>query len=573
MHEINPFGSRTYVFTPKDDPDEISRVLDELWAKQESAQFDDERYAVYFMPGTYDESITLRIGFYTQVAGLGKKPSDTKLSSLKVDARWLADDPSNHNATCNFWRGIENIEIDGDAMWAVSQATFMRRVDVEGSLYLHDDYGWASGGFIADTHVRNMIDSGSQQQWLTRNSSFGVWMGENWNLVFMGDAEGCDPKDTWPGKPYTSIKTTPVIAEKPYLCYDELSGYYVVILGLIKDAVGTTWEAVDAAREAGQTDDHVSADRSIPLTDFYIADPDRDSAWSINKALEKGMNILFTPGIYKLNDVLKVDKSGTVLLGMGLATLRAMDGNACIETADEDGIIIAGLLFDAGPKESRYLLKVGSTDKGHADDPIRLYDLFFRVGGIEEYIAKTDACVILNSHDIIGDNFWVWRADHGDNVAWDMNTARNGIVINGDRNSLYALMVEHFREYQTIWNGNEGLCVMYQSEMPYDVPSQEEWMSHDGTVNGYASFKVADEVETFTGIGIGIYSYHRDTEVEAYSAMEVPAAKEVKFHNICDVMLSGHPGITHIVNDSGDAVVTGGSRALITDYADGKEIR
>ena len=53
---------------------------------------------------------------------------------------------------------------------------------------------------------------------------------------------------------------------------------------------------------------------------------------------------------------------------------------------------------------------------------------------------------------------------------------------------MYALMVEHFEQYQTVWNGDHGKVYMYQSEIPYDVPNQEVWMSHEGQKNGYASF-------------------------------------------------------------------------------------
>lgn len=53
---------------------------------------------------------------------------------------------------------------------------------------------------------------------------------------------------------------------------------------------------------------------------------------------------------------------------MGLATLVATNGNACIKTADEDGIKMCGLLLGAGEKESDTLLQVGDektkTDHG-----------------------------------------------------------------------------------------------------------------------------------------------------------------------------------------------------------------
>ena len=79
------------------------------------------------------------------------------------------------------------------------------------------------------------------------------------------------------------------------------------------------------------------------------------------------------------------------------------------------------------------LLKVGNekAEVSHSDNPICFSDVYFRVGGAN-YKGKVKNCVTINSNDVIGDNFWVWRADHGDNVGWDMNTAPNGIVINGD---------------------------------------------------------------------------------------------------------------------------------------------
>ena len=67
-------------------------------------------------------------------------------------------------------------------------------------------------------------------------------------------------------------------------------------------------------------------------------------------------------------------------------------------------------------------------------------------------------------------------------------------------------MVEHFQEYQTVWNGEGGRVYFYQSEIPYDVPNQSSWMSHEGTVNGYSSIKVGDSVLSYEAWGIGIYS-------------------------------------------------------------------
>lgn len=559
------FGENTYIFSPEDDPKEISRILDELFAAQEANQFGKERYALYFMPGTYDSSISAKVGFYMQVAGLGKLPTDTKLPALECTARWLGDDPSNHNACCNFWRGVENIEIDSNTVWAVSQATFMRRVYIDGALYLHDDYGWCSGGYLSDSIATLMVDSGSQQQWLSRNNEFKTWMGENWNMVFAGDAAGCDPTGTWPARAYTAVESAPIVQEKPFLIYDEEEGFAVFVPELKRDAVGVSWKDAMTGNEEilGET---------LPLDEFYIAKPDSDTAETLNTALEEGKNLLFTPGIYSLDEPLVVKRQDTVILGMGLATLQAANGNACIETEDEDGIIIAGLLLDAGETESAELMKIGreKSDKDHSENPAALLDVFFRVGGADvQYAGKADTCLTINSNQVIGDNLWIWRADHGDNVAWDLNTGRNGLVVNGDDVMMYALMVEHFQEYQTIWNGNNGRVIMYQSEIPYDVPEQDVWMSHDGTMNGYASFYVDDAVECFEGWGLGIYSYHRDAVVDLNCVMELPDKEGVKVHNICAVMITGNPGISHVINNAGEAAVRAGDRRLIMEYENG----
>mgnify|MGYP002772288245 FL=1 len=553
------FGDNTYIFSPEDEPEKVAGILDQIYEKQEANQFGNERYAIYFMPGEYDESIEANVGFYTQVAGLGELPTDTKLESLQCNARWLSDDPSNHNACCNFWRGVENIELKTNTVWAVSQATFMRRVQVDGALFLHDDYGWCSGGFLADSNTDLMTDSGSQQQWLSRNCNWKAWMGANWNMVFVGTKEGKNPQGTWPVVPYTAVEKTEVMQEKPFLIYDDKAGYMVYVPKERENATGVSWE-------------NGSEGEKIPIEQFYVAKPEKDTAETMNQALEEGKNLLLTPGIYDLTEPIVVNRADTIVLGMGLATLRAANGTACMETGDVQGLIIAGLLFDSGETKSDNLLVVGTEKEasGDAEKNNYLSDLFFRVGGTDtEKPVSVKCCATINSDHVIGDNFWVWRADHGDNVAWDENEAENGIIINGDDVTMYALMVEHFKQYQTIWNGNRGKVYMYQSEIPYDVPAQEVWVSHEGQKNGYASFYVDDAVDAFEAWGLGVYLYNRDAAVELNTAMEVPDREGVKVHNICTVMLTGYPGMNHIINESGDSVTYAGQRSVICEYENG----
>lgn len=566
QYDINNFhtealGDNTYIFSPEDDPLQVQSVLDDLWNKQETNQFGKERYAVYFLPGEYDPSLQVRVGYYMQAAGLGLLPDDTVIPSLNCSATWLGDD-SNHNATCNFWRGVENLKITSNVMWAVSQATYMRRVHITESLALHDNYGWASGGFLADSLIGRIVESGSQQQWLSRNCDWKAWLGENWNMVFAGMEPGKAPAGTWPGTKYTTVDTVDVIQEKPFLMVDEKKGYGVFVPAVREQAQGTSWSdssgtALDAAGIEG---------KFISLEEFHIAKPDTDTAETINEALSQGKHLFFTPGIYELTEALVVERDNTILLGTGLATLEPVNGNACMEVTAGEGTIIAGLLFDAGKVESKTLLSLGTGEGKEAPTLTSLSDVFFRVGGAAAYPAKVATCAVIEQDNVVGDNFWVWRADHGDQVGWELNTAPNGILVNGEDVTVYALMVEHFQEYQTIWNGNGGKVIMYQSEIPYDVPEQDVWKSRNGTVNGYASYYVGDQVTSHEAWGIGIYSFHRDAAVELRSAMEVPVHQDVKIHNVCAIMITGNPGITHVVNEDGGSCMKAGDRQIITEY-------
>ncbi len=573
---IDMFGDNVYIFSPADDAEQVQQVLTRLWNAQEKNQFGKERYAVYFLPGKYDESIEVKVGYYMQVSGLGYLPDDVQIKALNCDARWLGGD-DNHNATCNFWRGVENLRVNSTVMWAVSQATFMRRMHITGLLYLHDNNGWASGGFLSDSLVGGMVDSGSQQQWLSRNCNWNGWRGSNWNIVFAGIEKGKTPAATWPVKQYTNVETVEEMQEKPFLVYDEEQGFGVFVPALRRDAVGNSWQ--DAAENGTLLEGDF-----LPLSEFYVARADKDNVQTLNAALKEGKHLFFTPGIYELEEELCIDRAGCIVLGAGLATLRPTKGNLCMRVNETQGTIVAGLLFDAGTEKSPLLLCVGdgqeqgttAVEGGLGENqaaepdsislpPTLLADLFFRVGGALKVPTSVVSCAEINSSHVIGDNFWVWRADHGDQVAWSVNTAENGLVVNGDDVTIYALMVEHFRQYQTIWRGNNGKVIMYQSEIPYDVPEQSVFMSHDGTVPGYASYKVEDTVESHEASGIGIYSYNRDAEIEIFSAMEVPEKPDIKIHHVIAVMITGNPGITHVLNEIGGPMNTGGARDIVIE--------
>jgi hypothetical protein len=265
---------------------------------------------------------------------------------------------------------------------------------------------------------------------------------------------------------------------------------------------------------------------------------------------------LFTPGIYHLEASLDVKNKDTVVMGLGLATLIPDNGTPAITIEDVDGVKIAGFIVQSNTKNSDNMILVGPgpSTVSHVGNPIALYDISCRVGGAAA--GKATTCVTVNSNDVIGDNWWLWRADHSFGVGWDQNIAKHGLVVNGANMTMYALFSEHFEDFQTLWNGENGQLFFYQSEMPYDPPNQAAWMN--GTENGFPSYKVADTVMTHSALGLGVYAVFQ-TPVTADDAIEAPTATGVQMHHMVTTCFGGDGGskITHIFNGQGDSVSPG----------------
>jgi len=386
--------------------------------------------------------------------------------------------------------------------------------------------------------VDGNVGSGSQQQWISRNCDWKSWTGSNWNMVFVGVAH--PPDGAWPSPPYTMVAKTPVVREKPFLQVNAAGEFSVRVPELHSDSIGITWSGGETPGE------------TIPIAQFYIARPDVDSAETVNAQLAQGKNLILTPGIYELTAPIHVTRPHTVVLGLGFATLRPVKGTAALTTADADGIDIAGLLFDAGPTESPVLVEVGpeGSRAGHAKDPISLQDVFFRAGGAG--VGRTKMNLQINSNDTLVDHTWIWRADHGDGVGWDLNTSENGLVVNGNQVTIYGLFVEHHQKFQVLWNGNGGRTYFYQSEIPYDPPNQSSYSSAPG-VNGWASYKVADKVTSHEAWGLGVYSVFIYPNVVLTRAIETPKNSGVRFHDMIAVALGDRGEISHVINDAGGA--------------------
>jgi hypothetical protein len=561
---------------------QIQATFDAIHAQQVDAEMGTNRYALLFKPGVYGSAaqpLQIKVGYYTEIAGLGASPTDVTINGkIEVYNRCLeGGGTSNCVALVNFWRTLSNLTLNINSLgqdgcrasanfWAVSQAVSMRRLNITGANLSLMDYctagpQFASGGFIADSSLPFVIN-GSQQQWLIRNSRIGGWSNAVWNQVFAG-VEGAPSDATFPNPPYTTLATTPVSREKPYLFLDDQGDYAVRVPSTHTHTSGTSWGLA------------MTAGRTIPLSDFFVAKPS-DSVHTINNQLARGMNLLLTPGVYDVGLSIAVKRADTVVLGLGHATLTAVGGAIPLTVADVPGVIVAGVTIDAGTVESPVLLEVGkkngnqSSKKSDPSNPTTLSDVYFRVGG--PHIGKADVALEVNRDNVLIDHTWVWRADHGvegfsgDTERWNTNTGRNGVVVNGDNVTATGLFVEHFQEYNLVWNGENGRTILYQNELPYDPPTQADWM-HDG-VEGWAGYKVGDHVKTHRLDGGGVYVFNRNNpSIHTENGFEVPQTAGVQLHHVMTVNLSAGT-IDHVVNGVGDAadVTRIGSPVFIVDY-------
>ena len=584
------FGPNVYIFSPTDNMTTIRTTINTIHDAMLHDEFSSKRYAFYFKPGDYTAAGLFNIAYYTHIGGLGKVPNDVRISNVYTPAPL-----PNNNATCTFWRSAENFTVAGTSIssdmntwfqWAVSQAAPLRRINSERRAHYQWWYnGWCSGGFTGDSYFKDRAGSWSQQQWYFRNSYVELgsqdYSAGGWNLCYQGMEFGAsvnmaNVSDNWTtsGGAWNNVSRvdkTPIIREKPFLFIGDDGRYKVFRPAIRIDSKGTSWKPTNMG--TGDTFDL--------LNDFYVVKPGT-TATTMNEQLAAGKNLFITPGMYELSEPLLVNRPNTIILGTGYATLipAATNSSSAIIIGDVDGVTVASLLLDAH-YSSRTLVQVGTKGEtnDHSANPTLLADLFFRVGGFVTTNVNVDIALEINSSDVIGDHFWIWRADHGQGVGWFKNTAKNGLVVNGNFVTIYGLFDEHFQQYGALWNGEKGRLYFLQNETPYDVTNQNDYMSHDGTVKGYAAYKVADNVNYNEASMLGMYDVFINTlgaKIAVANSIEIPDSKGVKVHNACDVRIStdNMGGFMSVINgqiQSTYYVNGAGSRFYIVDYAGTKD--
>ena len=389
------FGPQVCVFGPEMPLRAIQADLNAIADQQVPDQFGSQRYAIFFEPGTYGSStqpLVFEVGYYTEVAGLGTTPNDTVINGV-ADVFNRCFGPPNPSgggtgciATDNFWRSLYNLTINPttgptpprfsppppdtydysitngakvynpgcngtNEVWATSEAAPMRRVIINGFLSLDDtcgDKNYTSGGFIADSDLAGGVRNGSQQQFLVRNSTIDkAWTNGVWDQVFLGDDGDAVPAQSFGPvslenhgpEPYTTLAGTPVSEEEPYFVTGPRRTYQVALPSLQHHTSGPSWT------------DNRDQGSSVPVSRFFIAEP-RTKELAINEALASGEDLIFTPGIYRLASPIVVRRPGTVVIGLGFATLVPQHGNISMVVLPNNGVRISGLIFDAGQAPS-----------------------------------------------------------------------------------------------------------------------------------------------------------------------------------------------------------------------------
>ena len=564
--EMKPdFGPDVVIVDPAMSVNEINALI--------APRDGDPFRQIFFMPGTYGspsriddpdgacDIVLASVPENSAFAGLGASPTDTRINGA------LHVDPAGLRTLSTFYRSLSNLSINpiqpGIAPhtmnWVTSQTAPFRRVNMEGNLDLEGQppSSPAFGSHFTNTRITGDVFLGnarntaagsgqwSQGMYFLRNSELGgTWDGFGGVYVFCG-VEGAPPNDFGPATDASpsgdtvTLDLVPVTREAPFLYLDG-DRFMVFVPKAVKQTRGIDWTVDGATGE------------SIALDGFFIARP-TDSTAHINEQLEKGKNLILTPGRYSLDEPLAVQRARTVVLGLGFATLVPAMGNAAVVVSDVPGVILSGFKIDAGTVESDVLLRIGTTGgkSGTASDPTTLTDIHIYVPNPGR---ATTSAVIDQDHVLI-EGSWIKRADSG----WTSSLADHGLIVNGDHVSVYGMWLEHYQKTQILWNGNHGRAIFLQNEPPYDPPNQAAWMN--GTKEGYPFLKVADSVTSFRADGIHTWARMSAEGIEntcfLSSAIETPIADGIVFNAVLALVISypdSRGGFRHIFNDVGPAV-------------------
>lgn len=490
-----------------------------FYSSMRQAQFSDTRWAILLKRGNHADA-QIGVGYYTSVIGVGATRDDVIVRSFY--ALDLNDDGSGGGATQNFWRSVEGVTATNPILtWATSQACPVRRSVVKGDLELSvistTGTHWSSGGFVGDIHVQGALRCGTQQQFFFRNSLFEgeVDCDSLTNGAFVGVQGSGEQSNS-----NTHVPTTPKIAEKPFLVED--NGHWHIAVPNVRTG------------SSGPADD--TDVTTIPISDVFVAKAGQSSD-DINEGINGKRALLWTPGIYILEQPIVIYRPNFVVLGIGFPTLVTRNGHsAIIIEASATNARVASVLFEAGSSTGEttgaMLLWAGTNGVGT--------DIFSRVGafsGRQCKVSRADVHVQVTGSGTVLDNTWLWHADHDDcGGSSDQAYSAHGLQVDGDSVIAYDLKVEHTMNNLVQWNGDNGQVYFYQSELPYHQPNFGS--------SGFTGYYVNPAVRQHTARALGVYIVM--DQMQQVTAFRVPGKLDIQ--NIVGWVITGsHSQFAHLI--------------------------
>ena len=587
-------------------------IIDEL-VDRKMGHFSDRRLAILFRPSEDPyEDINLPVGYWTQVLGLGETPDGVRFNgTLGVYALPANTDNYKVGSLDTFWRSAENFKSEASLIeyqdendetqwgvpvgstpkdlrsdtdgrykdiypvpkemageknyearygmiWAVSQAASLRRIKTK-NLHLSLGSNWASGGFIANMDVEGYLNFGGQQQFCVRNTRIAEKAnGGAWSTVLIG----CDHEKGWVGgqpKLTTNEKTTTVQIEKPFIFIGDGGFLYLGVPKGKRESSGISHSKLTE-------EEKFIVDNDVIVRVFQPADSFDD----IQDAASRGSHIILGPGLYNWEKTLELTEDNQVLLGIGMATIEApYTGKPCLRVSSKaSGVCISGISLEASVLSKfvyndSSLLDWGERENigaGNEGNPGAIHDLYCFVGGRNiDRKVKVQTMVRIFSQNVVGDNLWLWRADHTQ-LAEDEEPNKplkseyhattygecqcdTGLEVYGNDVTFHGLAVEHTYKDMVRWHGKRGTVKFYQSEFAYDVGADH--------FKNQVGYRVYSEAEGHVAKGVGVYSYFRDYDDVVVESAISDHSEDSVFENVFSVWLDGYDGIKSVINKVG----------------------
>ena len=545
----NPFGSNVTIF---DDSESVSTINAAL-----SAHYTPANHEFFFLPGTYGDAsatpatattsntIDAQVASDSVVAGLGASPCDVVINgNLGIYNDSLAIRPSQlENLTIN---PIESGDPADTMTWSTSQEATWRRVNLLGNLLEAalpyttglclsacapfpgsgiNGSGAVENGFevansnitgeVIDTNGQNTAgvsgQDGNSDPYI-QDSNIGGAQGFGSDTMFAGDTGNAPATNFGPAtasRPAGSnvnVNVLPEVRESPFV-YSSNGQFYVFDPAVQFDRRGYDWTVGPLTG------------RSLPLSDFYLANSTTDTAATVNAALATGKDVLLEPGAYAVSAPLTVPRANQVILGLGEATVTASANTPTIVVNDAaTGTILAGfsangMAFNATTNTGPYApeqIEIGNTPNatGVWNDPTTLSDV--------STISNSESDELINQNDVLLNQAEIQSNNNSGNgyttINWPAESSSDyGVVVNGNNVTWQGIWLEHFKKTEAIWNGNDGRVIFLENELPLTIPYsaagvQPSFWMENSHFDGYPSLAVSPSVTSFKLIGMQSWS-------------------------------------------------------------------